>query len=63
MNHVLPKALRGQLENTVKAARNVAEKAANAALAQLAMADGKGPDYRGKPLKAFRRQLRADGRV
>ena len=44
MNQPLPKLLRTQLENTVKAARDVAEKAARAALAQLAVADAKVPD-------------------
>jgi len=37
-NTPLPKPLRSQLEATVKAARDVAEKAAGAALAQLAVA-------------------------
>ena len=38
----LPKPQRTQLENTVKAAREVAEKGARAALAQLAVDDGHG---------------------
>lgn len=62
-NHPLPKPLRTQLENTVKAARDVAEVAANAALAQLAVAEGKAPDYLTDELKALRRRLRAHGRA
>lgn len=63
MNQPLAKALRTQLENTVKAARDVAEKAANAALAQLAVADAKAPDYLSSEHKALRRRLRAHGRA
>ena len=40
----LPKPLRTQLEATVKAARSTAEKAARAALAQLAVGEGRAPD-------------------
>ena len=58
----LPKPLRTQLENTVKAARSTAEKAARAALAQLAVGEGKAPDYLTGELKALRRRLRAHGR-
>lgn len=62
-NHPLPKPLRTQLENTVKAARDVAEIAATAALAQLAVGEGKAPDYLTDPQKALRRRLRAHGRA
>ena len=58
----LPKPLRTQLENTVKAARSTAEKAARAALAQLAVGEGMAPDYLTGELKALRRRLRAHGR-
>lgn len=58
----LPKPLRTQLENTVKAARDVAEKAAKAALTQLAVAEAKAPDYLSEDQKALRRRLRAHGR-
>lgn len=58
----LPKPLRTQLENTVKAARSTAEKAARAALAQLAVGEGRAPDYLTGELKALRRRLRAHGR-
>ena len=40
-NQPLAKPLRSQLENTVKSAREVAEKGARAALAQLAVAEGR----------------------
>jgi hypothetical protein len=62
-NQPLPKPLRTQLENTVKAARDVAEVAATAALAQLAVGEGKAPDYLTDPQKALRRRLRAHGRA
>ncbi len=61
--HSLPKPLRTQLENTVKAARDVAELAAAAALAQLAVGEGKAPDYLTEEQKALRRRLRAHGRA
>ncbi|WP_233253668.1 BREX-1 system adenine-specific DNA-methyltransferase PglX [Limnohabitans sp. 2KL-1] len=61
--HPLPKPLRTQLENTVKAARDVAEIAATAALVQLAVGEGKAPDYLTDPQKALRRRLRAHGRA
>ena len=59
----LPKPLRTQLENTVKAARDVAEKAGKAALAQLAVDEAKAPDYLSAEQKALRRSLRAHGRA
>lgn len=62
-NFPLPKPLRTQLENTVKAARDVAEKGARAALAQLAVGEAKAPDYLSDVLKALRRRLRAHGRA
>lgn len=58
-NTPLPKPLRTQLENTVKAARDVAEKAGKAALAQLAVAEPKVPDYLDEPQRVLRRKLRA----
>ncbi len=61
--HPLPKPLRTQLENTVKAARDVAEVAATAALAQLAVGEGKAPEYLTDSQKALRRRLRAHGRA
>ncbi len=61
-NAPLPKPLRTQLENTVKAARDVAEKAGKAALAQLAVAEPKVPDYLDEPQRVLRRKLRAHAR-
>ena len=62
-NAPLPKPLRTQLENTVKAARDVAEKAGKAALAQLAVAEPKVPDYLSEPQRVLRRKLRAHARA
>ena len=59
----LPKPLRTQLEATVKAARDIAENAAQAALTQLAVGDARAPDYLGEDRKALRRRLRAHGRA
>lgn len=59
----LPKPQRTQLENTVKAARDVAEKGARAALEQLAVGEGRAPDYLSEDKKALRRRLRAHGRA
>ena len=63
LNVPLPKPLRTQLENTVKAARDVAEKAGKAALAQLAVNEAKTPSYLSTEQKALRRRLRAHGRA
>ena len=64
MNYPLPKQLRTRLENTVKAARDVAEKGAKGALLQLAVGEGKVPDYLvSDDLKSLRRRLRAHGRA
>ena len=63
-NLPLAKPLRTHLENTVKAARDVAEKGAKAALAQLAVGEAKVPDYLiSDDLKSLRRRLRAHGRA
>jgi len=62
-NQPLAKPLRSQLENTVKSARDVAEKAALAALRQLAVSEAKAPDYLSDEFKALRRRLRAHGRA
>ncbi len=68
MSATLAKPLRAQLENTVKAARDVAEKGAKAALAQLAVDGAKAPGYQpgylvSDDLKSLRRRLRAHGRA
>ena len=52
LNQPLSRPLRSQLENTVKSARDVAEKAALAALRQLAVSEAKAPDYLSDDLKA-----------
>ncbi|MCK7579542.1 MAG: BREX-1 system adenine-specific DNA-methyltransferase PglX [Chromatiales bacterium] len=62
-NTPLPKPLRTQLENTVKTAREIAEQAAGAALAQLAVGEGRAPDYLSESQRALRRRLRAHGRA
>ena len=62
-NAPLPKPQRTQLEATVKSAREVAEKGARAALAQLAVGEGRAPDYLTEEHKALRRRLRAHGRA
>ena len=62
-NQPLAKPLRTQLENTVKVAREAAEKGARAALSQLAVGEAKAPDYLTDELKALRRRLRAHGRA
>ena len=59
----LSKAHRSQLENTVKAAREVAEKGARAAVEQLAVGEARAPDYLSDDHKALRRRLRAHGRA
>ncbi len=62
-NQPLAKSLRSQLENTVKSARDAAEKGAQAALSQLAVGEASAPDYLTGELKALRRRLRAHGRA
>jgi hypothetical protein len=62
-NQPLAKPLRIQLENTVKTAREVAEKGARATLSQVAVGEAKAPDYLTDELKALRRRLRAHGRA
>lgn len=62
-NKPLAKPLRTQLENSVKSARDVAEKGAHAALSQLAVGESKVPDYLTEELKSLRRRLRAHGRA
>ncbi len=61
-NEPLAKPLRTQLENTVKAARDIAETAARAALLQLAVGEGRVPDYLNDAQRVLRRRLRAHGR-
>jgi len=63
MNQPLPKALRSQLENTIKAAREEAEIAARAALERLGVSEPKVPDYLSESDRALRRRLRAHARA
>lgn len=62
LNKPLAKNLRSQLENTVKTARDVAEKAAQAALIYLGVGDSEAPSHLTEDQKALRRRLRAHGR-
>ena len=62
LHQPLPKPLRTQLENTVKAARDVAEKAGLAALTQMAVAEPRVPDYLSEPQRVLRRKLRSHAR-
>lgn len=63
MQNPLSKSLRTQLESIVKAARDVAEKAALAALTHLGVGDSKCPDHLvDDAQKSLRRRLRAHGR-
>lgn len=62
-NQPLAKSLRTQLENIVKAAREVAEKGARATLSQVAVGEAKAPDYLTDEFRALRRRLRAHGRA
>ena len=62
-NEPLPKPLRSQLEATVKSAREMVEKGARAALAQLGVSEGRAPDYLDEPQRILRRRLRAHGRA
>ncbi len=62
-NLPLHRSLRSQLEATVKAARDVAERGAHAALSQLAVGEASAPGYLTDDLKALRRRLRAHGRA
>ena len=61
-NQPLAKNLRTQLENTVKAARDVAEAAAYGALNHLGVKESKLPGHLSDEQQALRRRLRAHGR-
>lgn len=63
MQNPLSKPLRTQLENTIKAARDVAERAALAALNHLGVGDTKWPEHLvDDAQKSLRRRLREHGR-
>jgi hypothetical protein len=63
MQAPLSKPHRTLLESTVKQARDLAEKAARAALAQLGVGEGRVPDYLDEGQRDLRRRLRAHGRA
>ncbi|MGP8289683.1 Eco57I restriction-modification methylase domain-containing protein [Vreelandella zhanjiangensis] len=58
----LDKALRSQLDRTVRKARPVAEQAAGAALEQLGVGEESAPSYLNDRQRAIRRRLRAHAR-
>jgi hypothetical protein len=58
----LDKALRNQLERTVKDAREEAEKAAKASLEQMGAGDAAPPDHLSEQERELRRRLRTHGR-
>lgn len=62
MMQALDKDLRGALEKTVKAARTVAETAANAAVEQLGVGHDKPEAFLGDAEKALRNRLRTHGK-
>ena len=62
LHQPLAKNLRTQLENTVKAARDVAEIAARATLTNLGVGDRESHAHLSDEQKALRRRLRAHGR-
>ena len=62
-NAPMPKPLRTQLENTVNAARDMAEKVGKAALTQLAVAEAKAPDYLNETQRVVRRKFRSHARA
>jgi hypothetical protein len=62
MMQALDKDLRNKLEKTVKAARTVAETAAQAALEQMGVGEADPPPYLDESNRALRRRLRAHGR-
>jgi len=63
MHNPLSKPLRTQLENTIKVARDVAERAALAALNHLGVGDAKWPEHLvDDAQKSLRRRLREHGR-
>jgi hypothetical protein len=62
MMQALDKDLRGALEKTVKAARTVAEAAAQAAVHQLGVGHDKPEAYQGDAEKALRNRLRTHGK-
>ncbi len=62
-NQPLEKNQRTQLENTVQAARDIAERAANAALAELGVGEAKPSEHLSDAQRTLRRRLRAHSRA
>ena len=62
-NQPLEKAQRTQLENTVQVARDIAERAANAALAELGVCEAKASEHLSDAQRILRRRLRAHSRA
>jgi hypothetical protein len=60
--NALAKPLRRQLENLVVEAREIAEKAARAALLHLGVGEADPPRHLGEPERVLRRRLRAHAR-
>ncbi len=58
----LDKSLRNRLENSIRTAREVAEKAARAAIEQLGVGDATAPKHLSETERELRRSLRAHGR-
>ena len=58
----LEKSLRTKLENTVKAARDVAEAGARSALEQIGVGDANPPEHLSDQERELRRRLRIHGR-
>ncbi len=58
----LEKSLRSKLENTVKAARDVAESGARSALEQIGVGDANPPEHLTEKDRDLRRRLRIHGR-
>ena len=60
---ILTKPLRRQLENAIKQAREIAEAAAQEAIARIGVADADAPPHLTEDNRALRRRLRAHGRT
>src|SRR5271163_3361278 len=60
---ILTKPLRRQLETAIKQAREIAEDAAQEAIARIGVAEAEAPSHLSEGNKALRRRLRAHGRT
>src|ERR1700744_1558689 len=59
---ILTKPLRRQLETAIRQAREIAEAAAQEAIARVGVAEAEAPSHLSEEYKALRRRLRAHGR-